>query len=103
MKIAWRGRNWWIRPATALEQETIMDGKYGALYEDRGIILYHPGATVDMQLQAVLHEVAHVMFPEWSAEPHEESKSELGVFERDMKAFLEAVGIDLRPLLGPDP
>lgn len=98
----WRGREWTIREATKLELETIAQGTYGVMFEDAGLILYHPEATEDMKIQAILHEAGHAMFPEWEAEPNKNSKSELGVFERDVKSFLEEFGVDLGPLLEGD-
>jgi len=98
-KINWRGREWTIRPATQEERDLHMEDTDGVLFESRSIIIYNPDAPEDVQLQAVLHECGHVMFPEWKTEPHQTSKSELGVFERDMKALLDACDVDLSGLL----
>lgn len=95
----WRGRPWTIRPATKQEQKTFLDGKDGMVLLSEGTILYNPMSHRDNQVQAVLHEAGHVMFPEWEAEPDASSKSELGVFERDMKGFLESFGVDLSVLV----
>jgi hypothetical protein len=99
MKIPWRGREWTIRVATQDEAKTFLDEKYAELFGNTALIVYHPDASDDSKIMAILHEIAHEMFPEWNAEPHEKSKSELGIFERDLKAFLDACGIDLSPLL----
>ena len=66
---------------------------------DRALILYRDTTNKDKSICAVLHEVGHELFPEWNAEPNDTSLSELGIFERDMKAFCDAVGVDLAPLL----
>ena len=100
MTVYWRGREWTIRPATQSELDVFMDDKAGMVVESQSLILYNPESPKDIRLQAIIHEAGHIMFPEWSAEPHEKSKSELGVFERDMKAFLDACGVDLSSLLG---
>ena len=99
MQIEWRGREWEIRPATPTEIELHMENKNGAVFEDAGVIVFNPRAPQDLQIMSVLHEIGHVMYPEWSDEPHEKSKSELGIFERDLKAFLEAAGVDLSWLI----
>lgn len=99
MKIQWRGREWTVRAATASELDVFMDDKAGLLVDNQSLVLFNSEMPKDVQIQAVLHEVGHIMFPEWVAEPHEKSKSEVGIFERDMAAFLTACGINLRPLI----
>jgi hypothetical protein len=95
----WRGRAWTLRPATELERETLNKGASGMLFEQQATIIFDDTLPEDLQIQTILHEAGHAMFPEWDNEPSDTSKSELGVFERDMKAFLEALGVDLSPLL----
>lgn len=98
----WRGREWTVRYATPEERESVASGASGVLFENAGLILYDPTVSEDLQIQAIIHEIGHVMFPEWSVEPHNNSKSELGIFERDLKSFLEEFGVDLSPLLEED-
>ena len=95
----WRGREWIIRAATPEERETISSGASGVLFENAGLILYDSTMPEDLQIQAIIHEVGHVMFPEWITEPNSNSKSELGILERDLKSFLEEFGVDLLPLI----
>ena len=99
MRVYWRGRHWIIRPARVDEVETVLDDKFAAIYGNRSLVIYDNTVPPDLQIMAILHEIAHELYPEWSAEPNEKSKSELGIFERDVKAFLEACGVDLTPLL----
>ena len=93
---------WTVREANQTELETFLEGKNAILYPGSATIVYDPNGSDDLKLASILHEIGHEMFPEWAAEPHEKSKSELGVFERDCKAFLEAFGVDLSPLLKDD-
>lgn len=101
-EIRWRGQTWTIRPATESERATWTAGREGVIMSSRALIIYDNTSSTDMQIMTLLHEAAHEMFPEWEAEPSNESRSELGVFERDLKAFLEAMGVDLTPMLRPD-
>jgi hypothetical protein len=98
-KAYWRGRWWTIRPATKDEVKRSLDEKTGVLFSTAGEIIYHPDIPDDLKIQAIIHEAGHEMFPEWEKEPDNTSKSELGVFERDMTAFLVAFGVDLSPLI----
>jgi hypothetical protein len=98
----WRGRTWTIRPATRQEIKTVLDEKSGTLFTTAGEIIYHPDVADELKIQAIIHEAGHEMFPEWDAEPHEKSKSELGILERDMVGLLTAFGVDLTPLIKDD-
>lgn len=102
MKVNWRGREWEIRPATADERDTALDGYYGKCFTSAGIIIFDDTVSQDQQIMTVLHELAHVMFPEWNDEPVNTSKSEIGIFERDLKSIFDEVGIDLSPLVQED-
>lgn len=101
-EISWRGRFWTIRPATESERELHMRDKSGQVFEQRATIIYDDTVDEDLQIMTILHELGHVMFPEWEAEPVDTSKSELGVLERDLKAILEECGVDLTPLVRDD-
>lgn len=98
----WRGREWTLRPATEIERETFQRGAYGALYENLATIIWDDTVPEDLQIQTILHEIGHVLYPEWEAEPNEASKSELGILERDLKAVLEELSVDLSPLIEDD-
>jgi len=96
----WRGRTWTIAALKPGDFKRVVGNNADAgLDRDHAWIVYPQTQNADLALQSVLHEVFHEMFPEWEAEPADGSKSELGVGERDMKAFLEAFGVDLTPLL----
>jgi hypothetical protein len=71
----------------------------GTIMPDKGLIMYRGDMDDDLVIMTILHEIGHEMFPEWETEPNQSSTSELGIFERDLKAFLEAAGVDLSPLL----
>ena len=95
----WRGRMWRICKLSDEEADVIMPEKCGALSVDSGVILIRESLEAETAIMTVLHEAGHAMYPEWDIEPTDQSKSELGVFERDLKAFLEAFGVDLSPLV----
>jgi len=98
----WRGRTWTIAVLKKREFNSVVGPEYNAdalIDSDGAVIVYPRTISNDLALVAILHEAFHEMFPEWKSEPCDESKSELGVGERDMKAFLEAFGVDLMPLL----
>ena len=99
--IYWRGRYWEIVRVDDPDDadELIGEDDLATMKTGRARILYRGSMSPDSAISAILHEAGHEMFPEWKVEPGSKSTSELGVFERDMKAFLEACGIDLRPLL----
>jgi len=97
--IRWRSRDWVVRPASESERHLWTEGKFGQVFDAQGVIVYDDTVSEDMQVMTILHEMAHVMFPEWEAEPSETSRSELGVFERDLKEFLEQMGVDLTAMI----
>ena len=97
----WRGRLWTIQaiPAGDEADRIIGTDKMAALYSNEALIVYRAELSQDAAIMAILHEHGHEMFPEWETEPHKESTSEVGVYERDGKGFLEAFGVDLSPLV----
>jgi hypothetical protein len=98
----WRGRTWTIRAVKAGEwADKLLGGgdKVAALHSGQGLIIYRAEVDRDLAIMAVLHEAGHELFPEWETEPSDRAASEIGVFERDVKAFLEAFGVDLSPLV----
>ncbi len=98
----WRGRTWTIRALKAGDTtDQLLGGSnnQASLFPEHALIVYRDSMNDDLKIQSVLHEAGHAMFPEWSAEPHETALSEVGIFERDLKAFLEAAGVDLTPLI----
>lgn len=100
-KFKWRGQEWTLRPLCE-DDADIAVGTTGVakIQSLSGTICYRGSLSRDQAIMAILHEVGHELFPEWSKEPGESSKSEIGIFERDLKAFGDAVGIDWSPLLG---
>ena len=100
----WRGREWTIRAVEDDEDCDVMIGvdKMAVIHSGQALILYRASLSEDAAIMSVLHEAAHEMYPQWEKEPVESSTSEVGVFERDVKAFLEAFNVDLSPLL-PQP
>ena len=71
----------------------------GKLMGDKAIIMYRGDLDEDTAVMTILHELGHELYPEWETEPNQSSTAELGVFERDLKTFLEAAGVDLTELL----
>lgn len=99
----WRGRQWRIRKIVDPEYaQLVLDSNSGQLLSDQAMILYRGDLADDMAIMTILHEAGHELFPEWELEPSRSSCSELGIFERDLKAFLEMNEIDLSPLLVED-
>ena len=77
-------------------------GKDAVLLSSQALILCRASMSNDNAIMAILHEVGHELYPQWEKEPGDTSRSEMGIFERDVKAFLEAFAVDLSPLL-PQP
>lgn len=75
----------------------VMGNVLGQVLSNQGLILYRGSLNDDEAIQTILHEMGHEMYPEW--EEPDKSASELGVFQRDLKAGLEAFGVDLSALL----
>lgn len=96
----WRGKEWTIAALSDKDVDKLCgkDAQAGADLE-KGFIVYRARLNRDESLISIFHEAYHEMFPEWHDEPDINSKSELGVGERDTKALLEAFGVDLSPLL----
>lgn len=96
----WRGQNWTIRKVLTPDDEVLsMKSVVGKLLGDKAIVMYRGDLDDDMAIMTILHELGHELFPEWETEPHQSSTSELGIFERDIKTFLEGAGVDLTKLL----
>jgi hypothetical protein len=99
-RFAWRGRQWTIRKLTDPDYaQLVLDGNNGQMMSDQALIMYRGELPDDLAIMTILHEAGHELFPEWDIEPSRSAASELGVFERDLKGFLEAAGVDLSPLL----
>lgn len=102
-RFYWRGRQW---TTARIDDGPTADKVLGkavlaTVFGDDAFIAYRGNMIDDAAIQAILHEAAHELFPEWVREPSDSGISELGIFERDVKALLEANGVDLRPLLVP--
>lgn len=82
--------------------EDILGEEYAIIRPNVARIYYRGDLSEDAAIMAILHEMGHELFPEWKSEPSNTSKSEVGVFERDLKAGLEACGVDLTPMLVKD-
>ncbi len=99
-KFYWRGRRWVLRALTdeAADLQLRPEGQAG-LFSSGAIICYRASLPNDLIIMCILHEVGHELYPQWDSEPSDTSSSEIGTFERGVKAFLEALGVDLTPLL----
>jgi hypothetical protein len=97
----WRGQKWTIARIDDETQADKMIGKrtLAEIFPDKALVVYRGCLTDEAAIMAILHEAGHEMFPEWESESQKESTAEVGVFERDVKSFLEAFGVDLSPLL----
>lgn len=99
-KFYWRGRTWRLHKVIDKDYGDVkLDGSMGRIFSDKALIVYSGDIDPDLAIMTILHEAGHEMFPEWSVEPSDKSSSEIGVYERDCKSFLEALGVDLSPLI----
>jgi len=102
-RIYWRGRTWQIIRVDDIDLiETMLSGKMAQITTASSLILYRGDIPKDMAILCIFHEIGHELYPEWTVEPDKTSKSELGVFERDIKSLMDASGVDLSPLLVGD-
>jgi len=91
--IYWEGQSWdVIREKNDQSTRFIKEGHVGNISPDEGRIAYRV-RTQDIEIKTLLHEMLHQAFPQI------DDDVEIVAAEVRVKTFLEAMGVDLKPML----